>query len=63
MESEENNSQQPESESGELNGKILKVAEPSIAYGKQQYSYADYLTWEDDTMREILNGSYITLLP
>ena len=33
---------------------ILK--EPLIAYGKQRYSYADYLSWTDDTMREIING-------
>jgi len=45
-----------EYESGELKESAMKVAEPSVAYGRQGYSYADYLTWADDTMREIING-------
>ncbi|MDR0798304.1 MAG: Uma2 family endonuclease [Dysgonamonadaceae bacterium] len=32
------------------------VEEPAAAYGGQRYSYADYLTWTDDVMREIING-------
>ncbi|MDR0796121.1 MAG: Uma2 family endonuclease [Tannerella sp.] len=33
------------------------IAEPSIAYSKQRYSYADYLTWTDDhQIREIIDG-------
>ena len=36
------------------------VAEPSVAYGVQRYSYADYLTWTDDKIREIINGIVYT---
>jgi len=30
--------------------------EPPIAYHAHRYSYADYLTWADDKMREIIDG-------
>jgi Uma2 family endonuclease len=33
-----------------------KAEEPLIAYSGHRYSYADYLTWADDKMREIING-------
>ena len=55
MKPEENIKQYPDYESGEQE-KTLKVAEPLVAYGSQGYSYADYLTWTDDTMREIIGG-------
>ena len=35
---------------------VLTVKEPAVAYGKKRYSYADYLTWTDDKMLEIING-------
>jgi len=34
--------------------KLLK--EPAITYEVARYSYADYLSWADDKMREIING-------
>ncbi len=56
MKTEEN--QQPEKKYPvEENKKTKdKVEEPVIAYGKQRYSYADYLTWADDVRREIIDG-------
>ena len=40
------------------------VEEPVIAYGStsQRYSYADYLSWLDDRVREIING-VVRLMP
>jgi Uma2 family endonuclease len=32
------------------------VGEPPIGYTAHRYSYADYLTWADDKLREIING-------
>ena len=32
------------------------AGEPPITYHAQRYSYADYLTWADDKMREIIGG-------
>ena len=52
-----NYSQQPEDESDGMKETSQIAAEPSVAYGIQRYSYADYLTWTDDRMREI-NGRY-----
>jgi len=45
-----------EYKSGEQAESVLIVSESSVAYSNQQYSYADYLTWTDDTMREIIDG-------
>jgi len=56
METEEKNIHQPEGEFFESTDITPRVKEPSIVYGKQRYSYADYLTWTDDTMREIIDG-------
>jgi len=56
MKMEENSNQQPEYKSIESKEPAGKVGEPLVAYGKQRYSYADYLTWTDDTMREIIDG-------
>jgi Uma2 family endonuclease len=53
MEAKENNYQRHEEESLESEN---VVKEPVVAYGNQRYSYADYLTWTDDTMREIIDG-------
>jgi len=40
------------------------VEEPAIVYGStsQHYSYADYRTWLDDKVREIING-IVRLMP
>ena len=56
MKPEEINSQQLEYESDELEETAWRVNEPTIAYGKQRYSYADYLTWTDDKMWELIDG-------
>ena len=32
------------------------VKEPAVAYGKRLFSYADYLTWPEEEMKEIING-------
>ena len=40
--------------------KIDKLEDPAVAYGSQLYSYADYLLWADDKMRELLNGIVYT---
>jgi Uma2 family endonuclease len=34
----------------------LEFHEPPIGYTAKRYSYADYLTWTDEKMREIING-------
>jgi len=56
MKQKKNGTIKQEYESNESEETLLKVSEPSVAYGGQLYSYADYLTWTDDTMREIING-------
>jgi len=48
--------QYPDHESGELEESAMRAAEPTVVYGGQGHSYADYLTWTDDTMREIIDG-------
>jgi len=40
----------------EPNQEPLVAIEPPIAYAPCRYSYADYLTWTDDKMREIIDG-------
>jgi Uma2 family endonuclease len=35
---------------------IGKLEEPAAVYGRQLFSYADYLTWSEDEMKEIING-------
>ena len=32
------------------------VKEPAAIYGAQRFTYADYIAWRDDKMREIING-------
>jgi len=49
--------EQPEQDSDNLDN---RVNEPAVAYGIQRYSYADYLTWTDDKMREIIDGIVYT---
>jgi Uma2 family endonuclease len=57
MSTQEKNNKQPlESETPELDPLNPIAEEPPIAYSAQRYSYADYLTWTDDKMREIING-------
>jgi len=36
--------------------KPLVAEEPALTYPVKRYSYADYLTWTDDVMREIIDG-------
>jgi Uma2 family endonuclease len=60
MKAEEKNIYDLNNQRDEIEDKISVVAEPSVAYGKQRYSYADYLTWTDDTMREIIDGFVYT---
>ena len=36
--------------------KPLVAEESALAYSVKRYSYADYLTWTDDVMREIIDG-------
>jgi len=40
----------------EPNQEPFVAKEPPIAYSAHRYSYADYLTWTDDKMREIIDG-------
>jgi Uma2 family endonuclease len=37
------------------------VAEPSVAYQSRRYTYADYLTWNDDIRCELIDGSVYAL--
>jgi Uma2 family endonuclease len=32
------------------------AAEPSVAYQNRRYTYVDYLTWDDDIRRELIDG-------
>ena len=36
--------------------KVDKVEEPTAAYEKSLFSYADYLTWPEEETKEIING-------
>jgi len=56
MKTEKNKKLYPDCESGKAEKKAMKVAEPSVAYEIQRYSYADYLTWTDNIIREIIDG-------
>ncbi len=56
MKPEEEKHQQPLKEYPESEKTTQKMEEPAMAYVKQRYSYADYLTWADDKMREIIDG-------
>ena len=56
MKPEENDNKPLKYELSEWSEEIQKVAEPSIAYGNQRYSYADYLSWTDDKMWEVIDG-------
>ncbi len=38
-----------------------KTEEPAIAYGKEYFSYADYLDWSDGKPREIIGGIVYSL--
>jgi Uma2 family endonuclease len=41
--------------------KIDYVAEPTVAYQRRRYTYADYLGWNDDVRRELIDGSIYAL--
>jgi len=40
----------------EIEEQFMEVQEPPLIYVTQRYTYADYLTWADDKMREIIDG-------
>ena len=44
----------PSGEDMELSGN--KLEEPAATYGKPLFSYADYLTWPEEEMSEIIDG-------
>ena len=56
MNTTENKNQHPENKGYELEELTSVAEEPAIVYGVGRYSYADYLTWTDDKMREIIDG-------
>jgi len=58
MKKEKNNCKPLKYDLSILEEPTLKVAEPSVDYDIQQYSYADYLSWADDKMRELINGIF-----
>jgi Uma2 family endonuclease len=53
---EKNNKQRLKNDTVEFDPQNPVAEEPPIAYIAQRYSYADYLTWTDDKMREIIDG-------
>jgi len=53
---EKKNDEHLKDETLEKKQQDLIAEEPPIDYATQRYSYADYLTWTDDKMREIING-------
>ena len=40
----------------EIKEKDNLVKEPVVVYGARLFTYADYLDWQDEKMREIING-------
>jgi len=40
----------------EIEEEVLKIEDPTVVYGNPLFSYADYLTWPEDEMKEIING-------
>ena len=40
----------------EIEEKPMVVKDPAVAYGNPLFSYADYLKWPEDEMKEIING-------
>ena len=56
MSTTENKNQNPDNKGYKLEEQTPVAEEPALVYETKRYSYADYLTWTDDTMREIING-------
>jgi len=56
MNTREKSNQYPEKVMFEQDEKPLVVEESPLVYHAKRYSYADYLTWTDDVMREIIDG-------
>jgi len=56
MKKTEKNNQHPENVMYEQDEKPLMFEEPPLVYHAKRYSYADYLTWADDVLREIIDG-------
>jgi len=43
-----------------ISEEMSRAEEPVAVYGKQLFSYADYLTWPEEEMKEIINGIVYT---
>jgi Uma2 family endonuclease len=56
MKSTEKNNQKIEKVTYEVKEQTPVAGEPPLVYDVKRYSYADYLTWTDNVMREIING-------
>ena len=54
---EKNSDKASNNEVFESNQEPLVAEEPPIGYTAKRYSYADYLMWTDDKMREIIDGA------
>ena len=54
---EKNNEQHLKNETSDFEQQDPVAGEPPLVYNSvRRYSYADYLTWTDDKMREIIDG-------
>jgi len=56
MKAEDNKDTQQIKERYDLSYTVGRVNEPVVVYGKKRYSYADYLSWTDGKMWEIIDG-------
>jgi Uma2 family endonuclease len=56
MNTTEKKQQHSENKEYKSEEQYLVAEEPALVYGVKRYSCADYLTWTDDKMREIING-------
>jgi len=56
MKKTEKKKQHPENVMFKQDEKPLMFEEPPLVYHAKRYSYADYLTWTDDVLREIIDG-------
>jgi Uma2 family endonuclease len=56
MKTTEKKQQDPKKKKYKIEIESPEAAEQALVYGVKRYSYADYLTWNDDVMREIIDG-------
>ena len=56
MNTDEKNNQHSKNKEYKLEEQTSVAEESAIVYEAKRYSYADYLTWTDDIMREIIDG-------